>query len=540
MDVSEAQELKIRPSQFAESVFMLDGAPFRLGARKYLLPIYDLPIEEGIIMSGRQVEKSTTNATKIGTATLTQPNFRALYLAPLTEQVKEFSRERIGKFYDYSQEDIVNRCFRSKADLNNMSMKSFAGSNSVNYFRHCYDTGDNIRGLTANGVWFDEMQDLNIDAIPVVKECQSHAMDAGAKSKITWYTGTPKTFSNTIQQYFERSTQNEWIVKCPHCNTYQILGVKNMTPTKLVCRKCDHEMEKDTITNGKWIPMDRSKEIEGFRISQIMVPWTTAKDLWYKYEVYPKGKFYNEVLGRSYENAEKPFTMPMLAAICENEHKLYDRLPPEFANAKIYMGIDWGTGTKSFTVVTIFAVNKFGKMQLIYTKRYSIGDEIDPDYQLKHIMGLVRAFHVRKVGSDWGFGYTQNNILRKNFGTRVAVIYYSANQNKAITYNKEKDMYSVNRTKVITDYINFVKEKQVEWPGKSRQELSFLFDMHLAEMAEYRKTTNGRSEELMYSHSESQPDDGLHSCNYARIAFILDKMQSNDAYMPIGIDMTGM
>ena len=56
------QVKKVLPSVFAEAVYKLDGSPFRLTNRHYLKPIYNGQIEEGIIMSGRQVEKSTTNS----------------------------------------------------------------------------------------------------------------------------------------------------------------------------------------------------------------------------------------------------------------------------------------------------------------------------------------------------------------------------------------------------------------------------------------------------------------------------------------------
>ena len=487
-------------------------------------------------MSGRQVEKSTTNGTTMATHTLSQKNFKGLYVAPTNQQVKDFSRERIGKFYDLSQNDVVNKYYRDrKVDLNNVTMKQFSALNSVNYFRHCYDTGDNIRGTTANGVWFDEVQDIDVDAIPVVKECQSHALDAGSKTRVTWYTGTPKTFSNTIQQYWGRSTQSEWVIKCPHCGQYQILGIKNLEPHRFLCCKCGKDIQKDVILAGKWIAMADGNYIQGFRISQMMVPWITPEDLWNKYTTYSKGKFYNEVLGRSYEDAAKPFSYSDLMGLCGNEFDLSDTLPSEFTNVPKYMGIDWGTDTKSFTVVTIFARNRDGKLQLIYAKKYCIGDENDPDWQVNHICQLIRTYKVTKVGSDWGFGFVQNNTLKKVFGSRIAVIYYSANQNKEIAYNKQKQMYSVNRTQVLSKYITAVQEREFVWPGKSISEIQYLFDMHLAELAEYRKTSNGRSEELFYYHSPSTPDDGFHSCNYAYLASKLDTTKKTLEFT--GVDM---
>jgi hypothetical protein len=498
-------------------MYQLDGKPFRLSNRHYLKPIYDADIEEGIIMSGRQVEKSTTNSTQMANYTLLKPFFKALYFAPLNSQVQEFSKERLGKIYEYSQNDIVKNNFISKANNQAVQYKSFANG-SVNYFKHCYGMADNIRGITVNGVWGDEIQDIHIDALPVIRETQAHALDTGAAMRVTWYTGTPKTYSNTIQQYWDRSTQNEWVIKCPHCGEYQIMGIKNLEPKKFVCRKCKKELPKESIINGFWYELQSGKKLKGFRISQLMVPWIQAEDIWWKYTTYAPDKFHNEVLGRSYENAEKPFNPLMLASISNNDYKMYPRAEREFANTKNFMGVDWGTGEKSYTVVTIYSYNSAGKYQMLFTKRYETGEELDPEWQLRDICNLMTLYQIAYAIVDWGFGFVQYKKLRSLFGNRVAACYYSFNQNQKAKYNPQKTMWVVNRTEVMQQYVIAVQNKEVLWPGGDKSKFPWLYDHHLAEQAEYRKALSGRSEDLMYTHPEGQPDDGLHSCVYAYLA----------------------
>lgn len=514
-DVSKIAQ--IIPSVFAEATFQLDGRPFRLTNRHYLKPIYDANIEEGMIMSGRQVEKSTTNSTMMGSYTLLVPHFKALYFAPLTSQVREFSKERIGKLYEYSQDQVVRDNFIGTHDSQAVQFKEFRNG-SVNYFKHCFGMADNIRGITVNGVWGDEIQDIHIDAIPVIKETQAHALDAGARMRITWYTGTPKTYSNTIQQYWDRSTQSEWIIKCPHCGTHQIMGIKNLEPTKFVCCKCKKELPKESIINGFWYELQPGKKLKGFRISQLMVPWIQADDIWSKYTTYAPDKFYNEVLGRSYENAEKPFNSLVLASISNNTLKMYPRAEREFANTKNFMGVDWGTGEKSYTIVSIYSYNSAGKFQLLYVKRYDTGEEIDPDWQLRDICNLMTLFKIAYAIVDWGFGFVQYKKMRSIFGNRVAACYYSFNQNQKAKYNPQKCMWVVNRTEVMQQYVTAIHSQDILWPGADKAKYSWLFDHHLVELAEYRKSMNGRSEDLMYTHPEGQPDDGLHSGVYAYLA----------------------
>lgn len=519
MSNTEKEVIKVIPSTFAESVYQLDGQPFRLTNRHYLKPIYDSDIEEGIIMSGRQVEKSTTNSTSMANYSLLYPNFKGLYFAPLTSQVKEFSGERLGKLYEYSQNDVIKKEYMDKHDTKAVFMKTIKKTNATLYLKHCFGLADNIRGITVNGIWGDEIQDIHIDALPVIRECQAHALDAGARMRVTWYTGTPKTFSNTIQQYWDKSTQNEWIIRCPHCNKYQVMGLKNLTPKAFICRKCKMELTKESIIRGFWYELQPGRKLKGFRISQLMVPWITAEDLWNKYITYAPDKFYNEVLGRSYENADKPFTPLMLGQISANDKRFFPRAEGEFANRKIFAGIDWGTGEKSFTVVSIYSRNSDGKFQLIYLRRYGLGEELEPEFQMRDICNLMQLFRVTYAIVDWGFGYDRYKKLVNIFGKgRVGACYYSFNQKQERKYDPDKARWVVNRTDLMSRYIRMVENKEIVWPGAQKGDYTWLFDHHLCEMAEYRKTQSGRSEDLMYTHPEGQPDDGLHSGVYAMLA----------------------
>ena len=518
---NKAEQLAVKPSLFAESVYLLNGKKFRLTNRHYLKPIYDAKIEEGLLMCGRQVEKSTTFSVHMANYTLMVPFFQGLYFAPLTDQVGVFSKSRLGRLYEDSQKNFVKKNFMGPGYANNVFEKQFKNG-SVNYLKHCYEYGDNIRGISVNGIWGDEIQDIHIDAIPVIKEAQSHAYESGAGMKLTWYSGTPKTFSNTIQQYWDRSTQNEWVIKCPHCGKYQILGVKNMTPNKYICTKCKMEIPTESRINGQWVQLQPGRRMQGFRISQLMVPWITPAEIWTKQEEYSKGKFYNEVLGRSYEDADKPFTAILLNQISANNYALYDRADREFANAPTFMGVDWGKGEKAYTVITIYGWNsREQKLQIIYTKKCAHGEETDADWQVRHISGLMQIFKVQMCIADWGFGHVQCKTLSQRFGRRFASCYYSFNLKAKQKYDAGDNKYVVNRTALIEQYVREMHNMFFLWPGRAKEQMSFLYDHHLAENAEYRKTQNGRSEELMYTHSEGSPDDGLHSCVYAFLAFTI-------------------
>lgn len=509
---------KYIPSVFTQAVYLIEGKPFRFNGRNYLKAIYDTNIRTGLLKTGRQVEKSTTISIKIGNDVLLKPFCRDLFVAPMNEQVKTFSKERLAKLFRYSKEDIVKRFYMNRDLSDQVYMREFTNGSTV-WLRHCFEQGDNIRGLSIDHLYVDEVQDILVDALPVIQETQFASEDP-----VTWYTGTPKTYSNTIEQLWQESTKSEWVIKCTHCGKYQAIGLKNITEKYLICSKCGKEVTSDTIGAGFWKETNPGKAIKGFHISQMMSPRAkmiddAGKGIYQKLLTYPTAKFYNEVLGLSYENADKPITDAMLDAIMNNDNSFVDVIPRKWGLNKFFMGIDWGTGDPSYTVVTVFTHDEDGKFVLVYAKRYERRQELETEFQLDHIGYLMNKYKVTLCVADWGFGFAQNQALKKRFGNRIAQCYYSANQKENIAFNPGKDFYSVRRTDMILNYIvDMIQNQGAVWPGKELANLMWLRKNHLVEQAEYRLSLNGRSEELMFTHPMGDPDDGLHACLYAYLA----------------------
>lgn len=521
--MAELTKISAVPSIFTEAVYLIEGKPFRFTGREYLRTLYDTDIRSGLLKTGRQVEKSTTVGVKIANGVLLKPFSRGLFVAPRTEQVKTFSKERLAKLFRYSTQNIVRSYYMSSELTDQVFMKEFTNGATV-WLRHCFDEGDNIRGLSIDDLYIDEVQDVLVDAIPVIQETQF-----ASERSTTWFTGTPKTFSNTIEFLWQNSTKAEWIIKCDHCNTYQVLGIKNITPKFLQCRKCGRELTRENISNGFWKEAQPEKPLKGFHIPQMLSPKAKmssedGKGIYQKLQTYPAAKFYNEVLGLSYENADKMITDVMLDDIMNNDEGFHEYLPKKFSLNKVFMGIDWGTGETSYTVVTIFTYNEDGKFQMLYCKVYKEGEELEIDKQVNHIALLMDKYKVDLCVSDWGFGYVQNQRLRNMFGKRMAICYYTHNQKEKIVYDIGKDVYRVRRTDVISDYITEMLQKRTSlWPGStsSREYLQFMRAHHLCEQAEYRPSQSGKSEEMIFTHPVNAPDDGLHSCVYSYLASLI-------------------
>lgn len=513
----------VLPSIFAESIYLLDGRRFRLKDRDYLLPIYNLPIEEGLLFTGRQVEKSTTVSTKIANSALLRRFYRALYFAPSNDQVKVFSEDRLGRLFKYSHEDIIKREYMTYEDKQNVYNKSFSTVGSLIYLRHAHGLGDNIRGISANGVFGDEIQDVLVDALPVIGETQTHARDLGPGIKETWYSGTPKTFSNTIQQLWDRTNQSEWVVRCLHCGCDQIMGEKNVTPTKYICRKCGMELTRHNIAkNAQWVKLNTASEKYGFRISQMITPSVEPGDVWKKMHEYPKSKLYNEVFGRSYEHALKPLTRPVLMRLVDKDFYMAEGRREPFMSSLITMGVDWGHGTSSFTIVTIRArENDTGKDRVLYTRKFERGNELLVDeFQIPEIKRLAAVFGVNYILADYGDGFTQGQILKTYYGPGFDMVFYSPFQKKIADYTAQNNFWVVARDRALFWYVTHLKKQRDVWPGGDMERFMFFIEDHEVIQLEYRSTatispegnaTETGSSRMMFTHPLGTTDDSFHS-----------------------------
>lgn len=524
MGPTNEQRRGITPWVFSESMYMINGKDFRLGVgRNYLRPVYDADLTELLLMTGRQVEKSTTLSVKIANNVLQIPFSRNLYVAPLNEQVKTFSKSRLDKLFRYSKNDLVARRYKSAKLVDQVFHKEFTNGSEV-YMRNCFEEADNIRGLSIDDICIDEVQDIQVDALPVIMETQTRS-----KRPHLFLTGTPKTFSNTIQQKWDASTQADWVIKCPACRREQVLSHDSVTPEGFVCRNtaCRRPIDDMTRAFGRWEHRYPERNLKGFRITQMMVPDIEPAAIYKKIQEYPTVRLYNEVLGRSYEVADKPFTEQLVEAMLDREEAPLERTAGvygKYANRPTFLGIDWGEGEKNgkagtgYTTMTVDVLQEDGVLRSIYQRRFERGDEVLVDNQIAHVDQLVSAFNIQMIVADYGGGFFQNQTLRQKHGHRFFQAHYVGDLKAHYTYDAEAYKYIVKRSKWITEYIaeckagrqriNAMANPNVEWVKRNLKGV----------YAEYRISRAGRSEELFYGHPLGEPDDYLHAKIYAWMA----------------------
>jgi len=521
------------PSEFVGSFFRIPSLGelerFSFKGRRYLVPIYDTPAQRLLLQCGRQVEKSTTLGNIILTYSLLRRHFRSLFVSPTQQQTETFSRDRIATPTELS--DTLKAFTRGDGTKDNVLYKKYVTGSDIT-LRYAFLHADRVRGISADMLLLDEIQDILTDVIPVIEEALSHS-----PFKILRYSGTPKSLDNTISYYWNQfSTQNEWVIPCERCNKWNMIGENNIGDHGLICEKCGKGISADhpkarwaSMRSPAWLRNPPVKEpFEGYRIPQVIAPWVNWGDILDKRKRYTRAQFFNEVLGLGYDSGEKPITRELLIDHCSNERndletavKISSR-----GTGSCCIGIDWGTGENTYTVLTVgkYFANKF---RFIYFKRFE-GPEAEPEPMMNKIINLVHTFKAECVGVDYGGGFDRNDKLIRTLGlTRIARYQYV--NTRRIYFDKTLARFMVNRTEALMAVINALNRKDTfQLPSWESFETPYASDL-LSVFTEYneaRRTT-------IVNKTPGTTDDTLHAMTYCFLASMI-KHPRPDIIAPSG------
>lgn len=531
---AKTEKIRMTPSEWVESfVNIKDGNSggvhnMSFQERPYLVRPYDTASRRVLYLTSRQTEKSTSLGNKLLQLSGSRLNYTSLFVSPSAMQTKVFSVTRLDDIIDISPS---LRALTSKSLVFNLLEKEFVNGSKI-YLRYAFLSADRIRGLSVNALFIDEVQDILTELLPVIEETTSHH-----KNPFFLYSGTPKTFDNTIEKIWSKSsTQNEWVIPCDNHTPrhWNILSVKSLGKTGPICERCGKRINPEH-KNAQWARMVDKAEFEGFRIPRLMVPWYVQDpEKWDSildtYKRYPLAQFMNEVMALSYDGGAKPITRAEIRRICD------DNYPNDEANIEKYMdqctlyaGIDWGVGTEnSYTVLTVggYTRNDTG-FQILFSKRYD-GHLADPEPQLEDIERIIKTYKIRRVGVDHGGGFHPNKRLTSTFSSkRIHQFQYVGRLPAKFAYKGALQRFVVFRSPVMADIFSAMKFGKLRLPSYATYETPYTDDI-LSIRSEYSNTLRM----LQYDKPQGIPDDTFHSILYTLLASYID-VRRPDIVSPI-------
>jgi hypothetical protein len=474
-------------------LFNLNGSPYSLYDYFPFSPMFRTRMPTNtVLMTGRQVSKSTSMASHGVALSNAIPYFSTLFVTPRYEQIRRFSTEYVGAFIRQSP---VRDLWTSTETTGNVLLRTFNNGSRM-FFSFALLDVDRVRGIPAKKVGIDEAQDMDPDHIPIIRETMSASKEYG----ITQITGTPKTLDNFIHGEWMRSSRAEWFTPCFACGEWNIASLefhleKMLGPMRddisearpgTICHNCRRPINP---RYGRWVHRhpERRWERLGLHVPQPIMPLHYAipkkwSELLQKREGASNTAphvFINEILGESSATGNQLLTLPDLqnAAILDWENnplyppkEIFDRLA---SYRTTVLGIDWGGGGEdgvSFTVLALLGFRTDGKIDVLWGRRL-----LNPHEHIQEAQEILKYFQMFDptfIAHD----YTGAGILRETFLVQAGVpierimpIQYVRSASHSLmnfhpaTVQHQRTWYSLDKTRSLLYVTSSIKLRMVQF-----------------------------------------------------------------------------
>ena len=528
--------LNTKLSVLSKSLLTLRGKQFSFEGYEPFELIYDVDAPTLTLKAGRQVGKSVSVASKITVESVARPFFISLYLAPLSQQTSRFSTFYLDA---YLNAGLIKKYFRGSDTVKNVFEKSLTTGSRI-YLGYGSTTADldRIRGISADSVYLDEAQDLEYDAIPVIYETMS-------ASPFKWkrISGTSKTLNNTLEHYWNRSSQCEWGVKCTHCGKWNIPDTVEscmaMSENRagIQCRFCTKLLD---VSKGQWIVgRPDIKDHPGFHLPQIAFSSRTTPKEWpvlYAKIHNTDGQYslttiYNEVFGIATDTSVRPISRSDILKCCNPSKTSWDPSWPADTRSinRVIIGVDWSTtaGVKSFTVITVVGFDYRGKAHILFAERLQGTDILA---QVERVRVLFHQYSASLIASDRGVGVLQAQLLQRDFGAeKCAMIAYTSAKIR-IRWDPIGLFWSINRTQAVDKTVYTIKQGKAGLESPCWELTAHLWDDAL-NIFDHETASGTR----VYRKDPEKTDDFLHSLTFALIGDeILERIHTGEAFDETG------
>jgi hypothetical protein len=384
----------------------------RLGKR----PTRDIEVykHHNFSANGLVVHNSTNQSGSGILRSITYSPFRTLYITPLFEQIRKFSANYVRPMV----EDSPMRNFIMEEGRSGSIVERRFANGSLMTFGYALLSCDRLRGIPADALGIDEIQDFNWDFRDII----ARSMDA-SKMAVQILTGTPKTLDNGItSRGWDHSSQGRWAIKCG-CGKENICAVDydllNMIgPPRddisrerpgVICARCGGSISP---RDGYYLHRfpDRIKTFVGRHVPQIIMPMHCEDPRkWGRIVAQSKAlnqqTFYNEILGEPFDSAMKLVTETDLRAAARLGFPPDSSKLESLRDRYIYrvVAIDWGGyGEKhtSFTVYACLGITPSGRIEVVYG--YRSLHQGDPETEAQIGLDLAKLFKAHRIVHDAG------------------------------------------------------------------------------------------------------------------------------------------
>jgi len=463
-----------------------------------------------VIVNGRQTFKSTAGTDIVGCYVTSHDNVEVTYIVDREDRVSAWSKQRFRKDTMLRNPKLVSYLPMGRANVGEINLTN----NSVVYVRTDENEYNNVQGMTNSLMIFDECQyqELQFRSTALYSmtttKGQCYYLGIGGEAGSEWY------------KLWKKSDQREWVFNDKYWREKLKFDDEGYLANE----------HPENIVAGKWVASyPENREYRGYHMPQSIfarIP-LTIDDAINLYKTRPENsieyqKKYNptsiveaHVFGNFFKAMRRPITPEMVEACYDHTKTLLT--PKEISELKqkhgteilIFLGIDWGSGpAASKTVGTVIIYwRKTNRYQIAFIDSRPMEHEYD---QAAHFVEIYKQYCCDFCVADLGYGKDKVTLMQNggytSFGEKVPGLgrgrvkgcWSSGNITEETmrhksqdiidspTVGEKKEFYSVDKTQIIQNFIDFVGStvpdeygkpiSQLIIPMKNDWECDFLVD----------------------------------------------------------------
>ena len=202
--------------------------------------------------------------------------------------------------------------------------------NNVIYFRGTFTTKQAMMVSSQLNI-HDEVDASNAEVITQYETRQQANMGGWR-----WYFSHPSVVGAGIDQYWQRSNQREWFIRCGKCGEWQFMEWPLSVDQErgiYQCKFCGAEISDDTRRRGEWRMKLPQAEYSGYHISQLICPWIPATKVIKDFKEKDPQYFANFVLALPYSDEQSKITLDTIKNLLTDTR---------IAKGRVIIGVDTG------------------------------------------------------------------------------------------------------------------------------------------------------------------------------------------------------
>ena len=411
-----------------------------------------------------------------------------IYTLPTGTERDEFVGDKVNRII------LQNPLFQEYTEDKDTVYQKKVGANMLHYRSTWAEK--NATTVSSDVNYYDEVDTSNIKVIGQYATRLQH-------SKYKWerFFSHPSAEDTGVHNYWNKSTQNHWFIKCSHCKKEQYLSWSNKQEDSsidvekqiFICKHCKGELSNEDRRNGRWIAKFKKSETRpfvGYWIPLLICPWVSAKEILKYKEDKGDEYFYNKVLGLPYSGGSNKLTKSKF-----EQNLTQDMLYP-LADERIILGVD--TGLQLHYVIG----SDKGLPYYGFANDY---DELDQ---------LMERWPKMVAVVDQGGDIIGSRKFKETWKGRVWLCSYGEDRktNELVRWNDKDGSVIADRNRILTLIVEEFGEKRIPVQGEPDE----WYDYWLHWKALTRKTEEDDKGKKRYVWYRNGADHWAHATAYWR------------------------